>query len=178
MSSSVSQTNFLEVAQRVADEEWPKFKETFGHLLPPGITLPERFIIPGAPAPSPKIPGTVQALNLGEQLLGKAMQQRGRPYQWGGTGNPSFDCSGLTQWAARGVGINIGRTTYQQIQDGVEIPFDQVAIGDLVFSRWSDVNTPEHVSIWAGNGKVFEAGDPIGFYNWGDRGFTRVRRVT
>ncbi|MFC7641241.1 C40 family peptidase [Streptosporangium lutulentum] len=43
-----------------------------------------------------------------------AYAQIGKPYQWGGEGPGSYDCSGLTQssWAKAGVGLP--RTTYEQ----------------------------------------------------------------
>lgn len=166
--------------QKHADSSWPDLRDRLRAALPPEakVFVPERFIVPGA-APKPAAPQPSSGVN--EAFLAKATVHRGKRYQWGGTGNPSFDCSGLTQWAAREVGIEIGRTTYYQIHDGYEVPFSDVRIGDLVFSRFSDTDgvmeTPEHVSIWAGNGKVFEAGDPIDYYNWGNRGYVRVRRI-
>ena len=168
---------FLRRVQEFTDREWPARRDNL-QLVFPGVPIPTRLIVPGLiEEAAPAAPVS----DKGEQILGKAASKRGMPYQWGGTGNPSYDCSGLTQWAAGELDIRIGRTTYDQIKDGVEVPFDQVRVGDLVFSRFSDTDcvmeTPEHVSIWAGNGKVFEAGDPIGYYNWGERGYVRVRRI-
>lgn len=142
------------------------------------LNLPEEIVIPGADQPivAPAAP----VLNgLGEKFLANAVKRRGRPYTWAGDGIETFDCSALTQTAAREAGINIGRTTYDQIQDGREVEFSDVQIGDLVFSRFSTTgkSKPQHVSIWAGNGKVFEAGNPIDFYTWGNRGAVRVRRI-
>lgn len=138
----------------------------------------ERLIprVPDAPwaaaAPSPQ-----RLVPLGEAILGNAVAHRGKRYTWGGNGIDAFDCSALTQRAHRDVCIAIGRTTYDQISQGREIPWGEQQIGDLIFSRFSAPNRPEHVSIWAGNGKVFEAGDPLDFYAWGDRGVVRVRRM-
>lgn len=168
---------FLKNVQEFSDKEWPLHRDRIRAVLP-GVAIPDRLLVPGLVAEASPAPS---GSNRGEQILGKASSKRGLPYQWGGVGNPSFDCSGLTQWAANEVGIRIGRTTYDQVKNGIEVPFGEVQIGDLVFSRFSDTDgvmeTPEHVSIWAGNGKVFEAGDPIGYYNWGDRGYVRVRRI-
>lgn len=165
---------FLDTLQFEADARWPDFLKSVPPELKP--FLPERLIIPGANISSgnPTAP-------RGEILLGNAVKHRGKPYVWGGDSISTFDCSALTQRAARDMGIMIGRTTYDQIHDGIEVPFAGVQIGDLVFSRFSDTDgvweTPEHVSIWAGNGKVFEAGNPIDFYAWGNRGVVRVRRI-
>lgn len=168
---------FLKDVQQFADKEWPLHRDRLRGVFPQ-VSIPDRIIVPGL-VPEAEPPQSNS--DRGNALLGKAASKRGLPYQWGGTGNPSFDCSGLTQWSAAQVGISIGRTTYDQLRNGIEIPFSDVRVGDLVFSRFSDTDgvmeTPEHVSIWAGNGKVFEAGDPLGYYNWGDRGYVRVRRI-
>ena len=36
------------------------------------------------------------------------------PYQYGGTGNPSYDCSGLTQGAYFSIGVILPRITQDQ----------------------------------------------------------------
>lgn len=43
-----------------------------------------------------------------------AYAQIGKPYQWGGEGPGSYDCSGLTQTAWRNAGVSIPRTTWEQ----------------------------------------------------------------
>lgn len=164
--------DFLKNVQAYADAEWPAHRDRIRAALP-GAAVPDKLIVPGLRPDNPQN----KPFNKGEALLGAAVQKRGLQYQWGGIGNPSFDCSGLTQWAARNVGSAIGRTTYDQVHDGYSVPFKEVQIGDLLFSRFSNPTRPEHVSIWAGNGKVFEAGNPLDFYNWGDRGYFEVRRV-
>lgn len=85
-----------------------------------------------------------------------AMAQRGKPYVWGATGPDSYDCSGLTQAAYKAAGMNIPRTTYEQIKLGREVPLAQAKPGDLVFSNFSS-NGPEHVSMYIGGNKVVEA---------------------
>jgi len=150
-------------AHRQLDEVLPKIS---------GLEVPDLPKLPDLERPPVR-----KAVPMGERILGSAAAHRGLAYQWGGTGNPSFDCSGLTQRAHADNGITIGRTTYDQIKNGREIPWGQQQIGDLIFSRFSAPGVPEHVSIWAGNGKVFEAGNPLDYYAWGDRGTVRVRRM-
>ena len=120
----------------------------------------------------------ITSAGKGARVVASARKHTGKPYQWGGTGNPSFDCSGLTQFAYRdALGIDIGRTTYDQIKNGKEVAFEDAQDGDLIFSNFSAPNRPEHVSInIAGPDKVFEAGDPIGEYPWGNRGTVTVKR--
>lgn len=130
----------------------------------------------GGQVPAPAVHPPI-GLPRGEGILGSAAKHRGLRYTWGGNGIDTFDCSALTQRAHRDNGITIGRTTYDQIKQGREITWGEQQIGDLIFSRFSAPGRPEHVSIWAGNGKVFEAGDPLDYYTWGSRGTVRVRRM-
>ncbi len=80
-----------------------------------------------------------------------ALSRLGRPYVWGATGPDRFDCSGLMQWAYRQAGVGIGRTTYDQIDDGMAVPRSHVRPGDLVFPHSG------HVQMAIGDGKVVEA---------------------
>ncbi|EAY08866.1 Clan CA, family C40, NlpC/P60 superfamily cysteine peptidase [Trichomonas vaginalis G3] len=56
----------------------------------------------------------------GDDIWNVACSRLGCPYVWGATGPNQFDCSGLTQWAHRQVGINIPRVTYDQVRGGFE----------------------------------------------------------
>ena len=59
-------------------------------------------------------------------------------------------CSGLCQWAYMQNGVKISRTTYTQIKEGFEVENTHLKPGDLIFSRFSSSNTPEHVFLYAG----------------------------
>ena len=62
------------------------------------------------------IPGTAEA------YLEKVRSYIGVPYVWGGTDpNTGLDCSGLVQTAARDVGVNLPRVTYDQRHAGIEV---------------------------------------------------------
>ena len=80
-----------------------------------------------------------------------ALSRLGRPYVWGATGPEQFDCSGLVQWSYARAGIHLGRTTYQQINDGIPVARSQVRPGDLVFPHAG------HVQMAIGNNLVVEA---------------------
>ncbi|MEE4023441.1 NlpC/P60 family protein [Gordonia sp. PKS22-38] len=99
----------------------------------------------------------------GMQALSAAMTQIGRPYQWGGTGPWSWDCSGLVQWAFSTAGVKVPRVSQQQQYAGRAIPFSALAPGDIIIF-YRDAS---HVGIYAGFGQVFNAygpnGAPIGF---------------
>lgn len=63
-----------------------------------------------------------------------ALSQRGARYGWGAESpGHAFDCSGLTQYAWRHAGVNLGRDTWHQINEGIPVPHGQVRAGDLIF---------------------------------------------
>lgn len=78
--------------------------------------------------------------------------QLGKSYVYGANGPSTFDCSGLTSYVYRNaLGIEIGRTTYEQINSGVEVSQSELKPGDLVFPH------PGHVAIYIGNGQMIHA---------------------
>ena len=87
------------------------------------------------------------------QALRAAMTKIGRPYVWGAAGPDSFDCSGLTMWAYKQVGINLPHYTGSQWNAGTQVPRAQLQPGDLVFF-YSDLH---HVGLYVGNGKMLHA---------------------
>lgn len=91
--------------------------------------------------------------------IAAAATQIGKPYLWGATGPDSFDCSGLTGWAFRQVGVNLPRTSRQQWYAGTPVPLGLIRAGDLLF--WAnDVSNPatiHHVAIYLGNGQMLAA---------------------
>jgi cell wall-associated NlpC family hydrolase len=102
---------------------------------------------------------TITPSTVGGAALAAADALSGAPYQWGGNGPGSYDCSGLTKAAYATVGIRLPRTAAEQYQSGPHVPLSQLAPGDLLF--WaSDPNNPatiEHVAIYAGNGQMMSA---------------------
>jgi peptidoglycan DL-endopeptidase CwlO len=83
------------------------------------------------------------------KVLVFAAAQLGKPYQLGGTGPDSYDCSGLAMMAYRAAGLAIPRTSQAQWAYGQQIPATQVSPGDLVFFAGSDGTpaAPGHVGI-------------------------------
>jgi cell wall-associated NlpC family hydrolase len=63
-----------------------------------------------------------------------ACAQIGKPYVWGGNGNPGFDCSGLTHAAYAAAGIDLPRTAQTQYNARPLLaPGTPLQPGDLVF---------------------------------------------
>ncbi|GCD11012.1 C40 family peptidase [Clostridium tagluense] len=91
------------------------------------------------------------ATNLSkDSIISYASNFIGIPYIWGGT-SPStgFDCSGFTQYVYSHFGISVGRSTYDQINDGIGVSKSDLQPGDLVF--FGIGNKPKHTGIYAGN---------------------------
>ena len=94
--------------------------------------------------------GTTSATVSDNNIIAYASNFLGTPYLWGGT-SPStgFDCSGFTQYVFAHFGIKLGRTTYNQINDGYGVSKDELKAGDLVF--FGKNNDPTHMGIYLGN---------------------------
>jgi cell wall-associated NlpC family hydrolase len=83
-----------------------------------------------------------------------ALSQLGVRYVWGGaTPAQGFDCSGLTMWAYRQVGINLPHYGGDQWNAGIHVSKSQLEPGDLVFF-YSDIH---HMGMYLGDGKFVHA---------------------
>ncbi|MFF7360999.1 NlpC/P60 family protein [Streptomyces sp. NPDC008125] len=92
----------------------------------------------------------------GAQALAFAESQIGKPYVWGATGPASYDCSGLTQAAWRAAGVDLPRTTWDQVDVGTRVATADLQPGDLVFF-YDDIS---HVGIYKGDGMMVHAPKP------------------
>jgi peptidoglycan DL-endopeptidase CwlO len=121
-----------------------------------------------APSPSPSPSPTTSGDNGGSSqpapatrksaqvAVDTALAQVGKPYQWGGSGPNSFDCSGLTSFAWRAAGVDITRTSRSQYAATTRISRGQLQPGDLIFYG-SSVATISHVAMYIGGTNVVEA---------------------
>ncbi|MEE1793680.1 NlpC/P60 family protein [Streptomyces sp. BE308] len=91
-----------------------------------------------------------------EKVLAFARAQIGRPYVWGATGPSSYDCSGLTQAAWKAAGVDLPRTTWDQVEVGTRVATADLRPGDLVFF-YDDIS---HVGIYKGDGMMIHAPKP------------------
>lgn len=119
---------------------------------------------PPASGPSPyanstgNLSGTISA-STGEAGVREAESQIGKPYQWGGAGPDSYDCSGLMMWSYDQVGVHLDHWTGDQWNEGAHISRADLRPGDLVFFAYntSDPATIHHVGMYIGNGQMVEA---------------------
>lgn len=85
-----------------------------------------------------------------KDILKFAVKHMGIPYHWGGTSpETGFDCSGFTQYVFGNFGIRLGRTTYDQLNNGIQVSKSELKPGDLVLFGYS--GSPHHVGIYIGN---------------------------
>lgn len=101
-------------------------------------------------------------------LIAEAEKYIGYPYVWGGsTPETSFDCSGYVCWVLNQSGVaSVGRTTAQGLYNlCTPVPASEAQPGDLVFFQgtYSTSSTVTHVGIYVGNGRMIQAGNPIGY---------------
>ncbi|MEV0742985.1 C40 family peptidase [Streptomyces sp. NPDC050549] len=89
----------------------------------------------------------------GDRALRYAVQQIGKPYEWGAEGPETYDCSGLTSEAWGHAGTPIPRTSEEQWAQLPRVPLKELRPGDLV------IYFPKatHVAMYLGGGKIVQA---------------------
>ncbi|MQA87439.1 MAG: NlpC/P60 family protein [Streptosporangiales bacterium] len=96
---------------------------------------------------------SIEGKGKAAEAVRQALSQLGKPYQWGGAGPDSYDCSGLMMWAYRNVGISLPHYTGAQYGAGPKVPRDQLQPGDILFF-YPDLG---HNGMYMGNGKMVHA---------------------
>jgi cell wall-associated NlpC family hydrolase len=103
---------------------------------------------PSGPPPGPPAAGASAA-------VAKAKEQIGKPYQWGGAGPDSFDCSGLTMFSWRAGGRSLPHGSSAQWGATTRVSISALQPGDIVF-----YGSPiHHVGLYVGNGQMIEASE-------------------
>ncbi len=103
--------------------------------------------------------GSGASASQGDIAANWALTQIGKPYQWGGAGPDSYDCSGLVMVAWEQAGVQLLHYTGYQWEEGPHVPLDQLQRGDLVFyaTDTSEPATIHHVGIYIGNSEMVDA---------------------
>lgn len=116
-----------------------------------------------------------------EDIVALARSFLGCPYLWGGMSPGHFDCSGLTGFCYFMNGILLPRDASQQVKCGIEIPFEQMQKGDLVFFGDTSVG---HVALCIGDHKIIHASQLVrtnslvpGEPDYYGRGILHIRRI-
>ena len=93
----------------------------------------------------------------GDQIVAKAKQYLGVPYEWGGTDPSGFDCSGFVYYVFRSLGLSISRTQATMYKQGNPISKDELKPGDLVFFQNTYKEGISHVGIYVGDGQFIHS---------------------
>ena len=88
--------------------------------------------------------------SVGSQIVEYAKSKLGCSYVWGATGPNTFDCSGLTSWCHKQVGISIPRTSGEQRKGGASVSKENAKLGDIVCFDGQ-------VGIYVGEGQMIHA---------------------
>lgn len=91
-----------------------------------------------------------------QKLLELAKSKLGCKYVWGAVGPNTFDCSGLTSWIHKQMGISIPRTSLAQSKSGKPVSKSDLQVGDLVFFKTTSAPVG-HVGVYVGNGQFIHA---------------------
>ena len=91
-----------------------------------------------------------------QKLVELAKSKLGCKYVWGATGPNTFDCSGLTSWCYKQIGISIPRTSLEQSRSGKSVSKSDLQAGDLVFFKTTSAPVG-HVGMYVGNGQFIHA---------------------
>ena len=114
-------------------------------------------------------------------IVSLAKQFLGMPYMWAGMSVGHFDCSGLTGFCYFMNGILLPRDASQQVKCGIEVPFEDMKAGDLVFFGNTSVG---HVALCIGNHKIIHASQIVrinslvpGEKDYYGRNILHIRRI-
>lgn len=113
-------------------------------------------------------PRTISATTAG--VLATADQYVGTRYRYGGESPAEgFDCSGFVQFVYARHGVELPRTSYQQVSAGRAAPGEITDLhpGDLMFFA-AGGGRVDHVAIYAGNGRVIHATSGAGSVRYDD----------
>jgi len=127
--------------------------------LKPSTTARYRVYYAGSPAfrasSSSVSTITVSASTRAQRVLRTAAAQTGKWYSWGAAGPSSFDCSGLTLFAYRSVGVSLPHNANAQKSYGRAVSRAAARPGDLVIFLSGGYGY--HAAIYAGGGYMYDA---------------------
>ena len=99
-----------------------------------------------------------------EKLLKCARSKLGKPYKHGCFGSDRFDCVGFTYWCYKQVDVKLKDSTSKQAEDTrfMEVSYDELAPGDLVYFHTDDSSKVSHAALFLGDGEIIHASSTAG----------------
>ena len=136
------------------------------NLASPAHQVPQAYH--AAPATPIAAKLTASTESIGNRILDKAETRAGAWYAYGGAGPSVFDCSGLVYWASHALGVNMPRTTYEMLGEGVSSGLlyrvSTPQRGDLAFYGTGHV---EFVTTWPHTTfGAQDSGTRVGWHSW------------
>lgn len=119
-----------------------------------GCAVPRPYV-PPTPTSSQVPPPLAPSATVGDEVAIRAISLLGAPYEWGGNGPTTFDCSGLVRFIHDQLGIFAPRTAAEQYSAATPVAMKQLAPGDLLFFRIN--GRISHVAIYTGEGRFVHA---------------------
>ena len=103
-------------------------------------------------ARNPEDVSGAEAARITAQVVVIALEAIGTPYEWGGTDENGFDCSGLIHYAYGLSGIALPRVSSAQIQEGSRVPLDpdRLRPGDILGFALNRGGKTSHVGLYVG----------------------------
>jgi cell wall-associated NlpC family hydrolase len=142
--------------KRLISEEEERQRRLAEERAREAAALAAQYASGGRPAADPSELGAGRP-----EVVAVALQYLGVPYVWGGSTPEGFDCSGLTSYCYRQIGVSLPRTSRSQYQVGTHLAPDRLDLlvpGDLVFfARDADPTRVHHVGIYVGGGNYIHA---------------------
>ena len=107
--------------------------------------------------PPPEIP--LMITGSAADVVRTAIDALGTPYQWGGTAENGFDCSGLIQYAYGQHGIRLPRRSRDQATAGSEVSpvIEALKPGDILLFAASPGGGVTHVGMYVGEQKFIHS---------------------
>lgn len=141
------------------------------------------------PSPPPLTAPPVTVTGTAGDVVQTALGVLGTPYQWGGTAENAFDCSGLVQYAYGQHGIRLPRKSGDQAQSGAAVTpvVEALRPADILLFSVRSGGGVTHVGMYIGEGQFIHSSndgvklshldphDPDGAY-WMER-WVGARRV-
>lgn len=119
-----------------------------------GCAVPQPYVAP-TPTASTVQPPVAPATTVGNEVAIRAISLLGAPYEWGGNGPTTFDCSGLVRFIHDQLGIFVPRTAAEQYSAATPVKLNDLEPGDLLFFRIK--GRISHVAIYTGEGRFVHA---------------------
>lgn len=134
-------------------------------------TNPGETVLPYGSSPTGlqaiPVSGTPTSTGSGASIVAFARSQIGKPYIFGGLGNPGWDCSGLVKKSLETVNVYVTHSALAQLTSpkGKIIPatvkdVSKLLPGDIIFPAAAPEVLGNHVAVYSGNGNIIEAAWP------------------